>query len=560
MRSLLALPPETIDQICDCLASDDLPSVYNFALTDKQCLAIANRHRFAQIHFTLVGRDRLERDIQRWNEILENSSAFLSVRSVTVRGALLPIDEQMNHVPGSLTINQEENEGDLSCLGSYYRRDIDEFFTSFPNPQYDMWSSLQSLVCRLSCLRDMTWSCVALFPPCLLETLQQSIPHCRLHVMAFKLLSLCYNNNRPIDIDQYEYQLATSPSLSSILVPVSQIDYVTNFNAKAAIELAKGLAPNLSRVHIVKESTGIRSNPAEAGDLEWRGFFQNGKVENRLHRGNLQSLSLSSVSIDYFTAWQEQNAFSTLRVLQLWDVSENVLTAAASCHMPLLKSLTLSFPGWKAYDEAASVLVSSLRPLEAIRLSSGRKERTFQAAIRHHGKSLTMLSLLPRESDLYEVIPSFTSWITEIRLNCTNIRSLQLSVHRRTLKQEGSLFRAIGSISHLTNLSLRLICDNDVEEQESLLNALDYPNSEPELSRVALQNSALHSSLLAQAIFFTVAQESSLQRLTLAIRCTLYPKRVAGFLNWSCCRWRCLRASENRIIVRELEKDENCSG
>ncbi|KAJ5356917.1 hypothetical protein N7517_011526 [Penicillium concentricum] len=376
--------------------------------------------------------------------------------------------------------------------------------------------------------------------------------------MAFKLLSLCYDDNRPIDIDQYEYQLATSPSLSSILVPVSQIDYVTNFNAKAAIQLANGLAPNLSRVHIVEESTSARFDPSEAEDPEWRGFFQNRKDGHRLHGGNLQSLSLSSVGVEYFKAWQEQNAFSTLRVLQLWDVSESVLIAAASCHIPLLKSLTLSFPGWDAYDEAASAFVSSLRPLEAIRLSSGRKERTFQAAIKHHGKSLTMLSLLPRESDLYEVIPSFTNWITQIRLKCTNIRSLQLSVHRRTLKQEVSLFRTIGEISHLTNLSLRLICDNDIEEQESLLNALDYPTSSPELSRTMLQLSALHSSLLAQAIFFTIAQESLLQRLTLDIRCTLYPKRVAGFLNWSCCRWRCLRASENRIIVRELDKDEEC--
>ncbi|KGO39308.1 hypothetical protein PEX1_094840 [Penicillium expansum] len=466
----------------------------------------------------------------------------------------------------SLNIHQEEGEGDLSCLGSYYRREIDCIFPDFylnyrfPNSQHAIWSPLQSLLSRLSKLRDMTWSCVELFPPCLLDTLHRFIPHCRLHITIFILPSLRYKNDVPSHVDEYEYKLATSPSLSSILVPLPKVDseWAVCLNAKAAIHLATGLAPNLSRVHIVEDPSELRLNPAEPGCPEWKGFPQNLNDEHRLHGGSLRYLSLSSVRLGYFKAWENQNAFFGLRVLQLWDVSECVLIAATSCQFHLLRSLALSFPGWESYDRAASDFVSSLHLLETIRMSSCQKEHTFQATLRHHGKSLTELSLLPRASDSGEEVPSFTNRIIQIRLHCPNIRSLQFSVYRRRLKEEDSLFRAIGEIPHLRDISLRLICNDDMQEQESFLNSLDYSTSAPELSRAMLQNSPLHSSLPAQAIFFTVAQESFLQRLTLDIRCTLCPKRVAGFLNWTCCRWRCERVSGNRIIVRELEKDDDC--
>ncbi|KAJ5965065.1 uncharacterized protein N7479_004941 [Penicillium vulpinum] len=153
----LLVSPEIIDQICDHLASDDPLSVYNFALVNKQCLAFANRHRFRQLNFTVMSRERLDRDIQRWNEILSNSSAFLSVRSVTVRGTSVSFSEHnKHHVPETWTIPQEENVDDLSCLGTYYRRDIDDLFEHCSNRQDAIWGSLQSLLARLLHLRDIT--------------------------------------------------------------------------------------------------------------------------------------------------------------------------------------------------------------------------------------------------------------------------------------------------------------------------------------------------------------------------------------------------------------------
>lgn len=47
--------------------------------------------------------------------------------------------------------------------------------------------------------------------------------------MTFNLPSLLYEDEKPLEINQYEYQLATSPSLSSILAPVPQIDFEEGF-------------------------------------------------------------------------------------------------------------------------------------------------------------------------------------------------------------------------------------------------------------------------------------------------------------------------------------------
>jgi hypothetical protein len=143
-----------------------------------------------------VSYESLDKYIQRCVEIPSKSSAFSSVRSVTVQGTLL------QHSP---TIGAPRSDLELCCIIS----------------------------------------------PCLLDILHRVIPRCRLHIMTFNLPSLIYDEI-PLYINQYEYQLATSSSLSSILVPVPQINLegVPDFNAKAAIELANGLASNLSQAHI----------------------------------------------------------------------------------------------------------------------------------------------------------------------------------------------------------------------------------------------------------------------------------------------------------------------
>jgi hypothetical protein len=96
--------------------------------------------------------------------------------------------------------------------------------------------------------------------------------------MSLKLPSLCYKPDNPQDIDAYDYELVTSPCLSSILVPITRYNlYKTaDYNGDAVIELANGLGPNLTNVHLFFESPGLSGlNSITLSRPPWRGFFPN---------------------------------------------------------------------------------------------------------------------------------------------------------------------------------------------------------------------------------------------------------------------------------------------
>jgi hypothetical protein len=115
--------------------------------------------------------------------------------------------------------------------------------------------------------------------------------------MSFKLPSLCYKTDNPQDIDLSEYELATSPWLSSILVPVTCYNFYkkADYNGDAVIELANGLAPNLTNVHLFFESPGLSClNSIPLSRPPQRGFFPNcSNWDGSSFKGHLRELSLS---------------------------------------------------------------------------------------------------------------------------------------------------------------------------------------------------------------------------------------------------------------------------
>ncbi|PYH95292.1 hypothetical protein BO71DRAFT_429128 [Aspergillus ellipticus CBS 707.79] len=56
MSSFLSLPLDVVRQICDHLANDDFPSIYDLALVNKDCYRVANRYRFRHIYLTFPVR------------------------------------------------------------------------------------------------------------------------------------------------------------------------------------------------------------------------------------------------------------------------------------------------------------------------------------------------------------------------------------------------------------------------------------------------------------------------------------------------------------------------
>jgi hypothetical protein len=119
----------------------------------------------------------------------------------------------------------------------------------------DAWRPLARLVGKLPVLADLLYRCPNQLSPCLLETVQQYQPHCRLHIYTFHLRSL----PTPV-IDAYELMLATSPNLYSIVVSYAECGGYDNgipeYQPEAVMKLVTGLAPNLKQVHMYHRPPG----------------------------------------------------------------------------------------------------------------------------------------------------------------------------------------------------------------------------------------------------------------------------------------------------------------
>ncbi|KAL5336140.1 hypothetical protein BJX70DRAFT_400951 [Aspergillus crustosus] len=92
MTSLLSLPLELLDRICEYVASSYRPGIPNLALVNRHCYTITIRHRFRCISINAVSdrvgkaqqRQTLIADVKRCTEILQSASAFTAVRQLSI--------------------------------------------------------------------------------------------------------------------------------------------------------------------------------------------------------------------------------------------------------------------------------------------------------------------------------------------------------------------------------------------------------------------------------------------------------------------------------------------
>jgi hypothetical protein len=101
---------------------------------------------------------------------------------------------------------------------------------------------------------------------------------CRLHIHCFRLRSLVQHRERPQPIDPDDYALATSPSLSSIVVSDSSFDDNgdVSYNKEALMRMVAGTAPRLAHVQMLYDRAGDSLLSREAirlGKPAWSGFF-----------------------------------------------------------------------------------------------------------------------------------------------------------------------------------------------------------------------------------------------------------------------------------------------
>ncbi|KAJ5642205.1 hypothetical protein N7490_006205 [Penicillium lividum] len=572
MHTLISLPQEVLELICGSVAFDDLPSIRALAQSCKAFQIATMKHRFQNVEIFVARRAELAKELRQLIQILGKNSAFNAVRQLTVLGKLIPIE----HDPETPKERaQRVSDVKLARRLRHIHGDDsgeDDASSTPQEPARDDWGLLPSFVKQLQGLRDFNWCCETLFPPCLLDILHKSLPRCELHIFAFKLPSLYYNPLEPQDISDYEFSLATSPSLSTIMVPVfhDDDDYEfedsndhkdghVEYNKEAAIQLASGLAPNLKTVRILIKDYDYELEPLQP----WQGFFPSkpNKIKANLQPGNLQELSLSPAAEDIFKPWAVQANFSNLQALQLLDARVDAVVMAAKCQFPSLKALVLEMidpsddAAYRDFDAAASAFISSLPPLQSIRFTSCEKEKTLKAILDRHADSLCSLSLWT-EAKTYEEGNAITEeWITQIRDSCPNLCNLGLPIARtKGNHEEVQIYRIIAGMPHLTDLSLQLVCEGWEEDEDTGLSSSSFLVSDTEKARELLVSYAVDATL-AREIFSVIGENRNLQRLDLNMVVEVCPMQLADITNLMHRRWRCIKADGDRVIVREAEEE-----
>ncbi|KAL4787694.1 hypothetical protein BJX76DRAFT_318069 [Aspergillus varians] len=573
--TLFSLPLETLGLICDFLASEDNASVYAFSETNKHCHAASNKVRFQEIHLRVKTRQGLDHDVKKWLNILEKNSAFGSVRYLTVEGRIAPFWENAKtSIPAALLENSYAGntcEDEFTHLGDRYDHILRGPFYHLGAQEEQSegaWIPLAGLLAKLTGLRDLAYACERRLPECLLKVLHVHIPRCRLHIKALDPPCLTQEEEEEEDedesedevgIDEYDFALATSSCLSTVVVPVAYDDIYRTNNEEAVRLMARGLAPNLKHVHVVDSGPGFKYRPVTRGlskdSLLSRKRLIQGIRKEDLGPGQLEGLSLDPANLSRFEEWESTIQFSRLRSLQLWRVRKDMLKEAAKCDFKSLKTLALGISSFRDHydvsplDRAVGAFIASLRPLDAIHMSGPFFKKSFRAILCHHGNSLQKLSLYPSENRQVAQFIVTSRSIREIQQHCTKLCDLRLQIKRSAGDdEEQQIYKALGKLPKLQKLWLQL----------DVYNALRFGNPwqlEICRAREVFMNMAVDAEL-AQEIFSLIATTSPIESLALDLGMNV-PESLLDISQVMKRQWKCFRVStlcpgENRVIVREL--------
>lgn len=456
-RSLMGyLPPETLHHIARYLHDTHRPSLVSFSSVNKACNDAANVWLFRniQLYVYVDYPAEVRENAIRWTGILQRAHGLGHVRQITI-----------------VCRDTEPEPNDESCFWldhTYRRSDRKDGYPWYePDEPFDpivlgdeddrAWLPVANLISLTSHLSDLVYRPKHMLPPCILKVLHDQLSNCRLHIDWFRLKSLLEPS-----LDPHELAIVTSPCLYSIAAPYVFRDAggVEDWNFDAHIRVVAGMAPNLKKVRSLLCRARPKSPKLSSLSLmrrtprdPWPGFYQ---YRNAPSRGALESLSLIGASSEHHMGikpWTEATDFSCLRVLHLQCATGQMLSwAAENVSFRSLKELRLYMPH---YDKAISSCVeflSVIPPLEKLDYS-GEHGEVLDCILKIHGPTLLKLSL----DDDYQSLDLST--VRKLQVTCPRLQSLDIFIKRHLSDEtEVSVYRALGKMRHLTELSIELDC------------------------------------------------------------------------------------------------------
>lgn len=466
------LPVEILELICSFVDRDAL---MNTSLVDKRARHAALPGLFKSVTIAYSSAETLSATIERWTEILASTSSFRHVRHLCFQ------DTRMQS--SASQIGRQPVRGSDFSLGAWRNTPgrpsgqlLDDGLTE--------WQQLARLLRNTIGLQDLTWIGSTRIPSCILDEVDSSGIHIKLHVarLQLQLLDTIASVQSAKDIVARDLRLATSLFLTSISVTCAYkclydellIDYANH----AVSRMVAGAAPNLKCLHLFWIRVRVRmERMISRSDADTHKRDTLNKLlpyQSKGGKGALQTLELSC-DTDPLTYWNALTDFTLLRSLTVrHGLTQFALDGLVTQGMgfPSLQKLDIRLKATEStvlqeLAKATDRFILSLPPLKNIRLSGNYNRSTVMLALRYSGASLEEL-YLPLPEDTAEWLMPERSAFVDIELlhclqsTCPNLRKVELCLLRTQGDcEEAALYRELGRHKALRDIRLALYSTAD---------------------------------------------------------------------------------------------------
>lgn len=525
---------ELLRSICLQFGHEDLAS---FARASPQCRQAARSILFETLRIRISGPRRLQRDMAVWQIQLQELQLCDILHEIDIEG-YMPIMADGGCEGGS-DIDESTCKGYKStCFprisnsvarfpSSLYRsRELMPCFADgrgYEHPSVAVdndyeWMPLATLLKTITSLRRLNYKCANIFPPCLLETLENYHPTCKLHIASFSMHTIFHNfaKVRPYElihtlaeIHPYEYKLASSPCLHGITVHFACFIIANreDYDEEACQWIVRNLAPNLQEVIVLNGVGGNvrRSGPppvayrrlkgspepmsrfrAAQQELStgkrvrpWTGFQLTGihAIQSPKTRGRLSTLELfyeGSHPLEHLQNWSLSTDFSELRTLRInygleldplaWLAEGQLFKQLHTLFIQMAPARRLEMKHWTEHCDLFCSFVRDLPPLRHLSINVNdyghRFKRAMAAVTSTHGA--TLCELIVRESDqpgttfIFDRRGVDIETLTLIQRRCPHLEKLAIKLTRS--RGELAAYAILGSFPRLTHVEIVLDC------------------------------------------------------------------------------------------------------
>jgi len=495
-------------------------------------------------------------DVQQLSDDLEPSSALGYIRSLRVCLAL-------DHTTARRKAHHEPSFGYLSDSMLVKNR---------PMNDHD-WVSLADLLKRCSALSDLLFELRDQLPPCVLSTLHEYHPRCRLHMRSFNVRSLLTS-----EPDTHELAIASSPCLHSIWFSymILEEDAYASRSQRVIQQVLANLAPNVEDVRF------WRTRYSSPGGPGWQHTRLPMEKNSRNQSIRLRHLEVNAARHHNFVltrqdlqSWHTHADFFHLHTLNLKsELDLDALRWLTECDFAALK--VLSFQPHSSIHQRSSHIITalaktfvvSLPPLSELTIEYRWCVDMMEAVYQRHGDSLHTLRL-PQTDKLMpnEAAPM----LTEIKDQCPLLTDFEITIVKdQGSRAEVAVYKALATFPCLRNLAIgfrtRYYC---VEREQGRMPPYDRFDKKRSGRYGDMRRTFIDSAIdedFANAVFHLVSPPDRLRRLE-ELRLLSRPRHPDGpkmqiydIFKWMCRSWSVkLGVRDDRpndVVMRELGTEE----